>query len=119
KGTGGALRLALDQGVLDPVFAVLYGDSFLQVSLRDMWARLAESRKPALMAVLRNEGQWDRSNVIYENGQVQLYDKTSQQPEAMQYIDYGISILTRPVVESLPAGEASDLAPILNRLSIE
>ena len=28
KGTGGALRLALDQGVLDPAFAVLYGDSF-------------------------------------------------------------------------------------------
>src|SRR5712692_3516221 len=113
KGTGGALRLALDQGVLDPAFAVLYGDSFLQVSMRDMWARFLESRMPALMAVLRNEGQWDRSNVIYKNGQVELYDKTGRQPEAssMQYIDYGISILMRAVVESLPAGEASDLAP--------
>src|SRR2546423_261818 len=52
KGTGGALRLALDQGVLDPVFAVIYGDSFLQVSLREMWVHFAESKKPALMAVL-------------------------------------------------------------------
>jgi len=119
KGTGGALRLALEQGVLDPVFAVLYGDSFLQISIRDAWARFVESRKPALMAVLRNQGQWDRSNVIYTNGQVQLYDKTDQQAEAMQYIDYGISILTRSVVESLPAGEASDLAPVFNRLSTE
>jgi protoporphyrinogen oxidase len=86
-----------------------------------MWARFLESRKPALMAVLRNEGQWDRSNVIYKSGQVRLYDKTGQQPEAasMEYIDYGISILARSVVESLPAGEASDLAPVLNRLSTE
>ncbi len=78
KGTGGALRLALDRGVLDPVFAVLYGDSFLQVSIRDMWARFTESRQPALMAVLRNEGRWDRSNAIYDHGHVLLYDKTEQ-----------------------------------------
>ena len=45
------------------------------------------------------------SNVIYKNGQVQLYDKSAGWAEGM-YIDYGISILTRPVVESLPAGEA-------------
>src|SRR6185369_10392492 len=31
RGTAGALRLALDSGVLDEDFLVLYGDSWLQV----------------------------------------------------------------------------------------
>src|SRR5262245_15514626 len=33
RGTGGALRLALDAGRLEPDFAVLYGDSFLPVAV--------------------------------------------------------------------------------------
>jgi len=73
------------------------------------------------MTVLRNAGRWDRSNVIYRDGQVVLYDKQAADPLplAMQFIDYGISILSRDLVEQLPPAVRSDLAPILNRLSIE
>ena len=39
RGTGGALRLALDEGKLDERFFVLYGDSFLRLDLAEMWAR--------------------------------------------------------------------------------
>jgi NDP-sugar pyrophosphorylase family protein len=122
RGTAGALRLALEQEVLDSSFAVLYGDSFLRVQLREMWARFLASGRSALMAVLRNEGRWDRSNVIYSDGQVGLYDKNAPdpRPEAMRYIDYGISILRRDVIErEVPSGERSDLAPLLNKLSVE
>ncbi len=121
-GTAGALRLAFDQGVLDPTFAVLYGDSYLRVSLPAMWDSFLESGHPALMTVLRNEGRWDRSNVIYRDGQVMLYDKNAVEPrpQSMQYIDYGISILRRALIEQqVPPGERSDLAPLLNRLSSE
>ncbi len=121
-GTAGALRLALDQGALDPVFAVLYGDSYLRVSLPALWDSFLESGHPALMTVLRNEGRWDRSNVIYRDGQVTLYDKNAAEPrpQSMQYIDYGISILRRALIEQqVPPGERSDLAPLLNRLSVE
>ena len=120
-GTAGALRLALDQGVLDPTFAVLYGDSYLRLSLPAMWQRFAESGRPALMTVLRNAGRWDRSNVMYRDGQVVLYDKQAADPlpPAMQFIDYGISILSRDLIEQIPPAVRSDLAPLLNRLSLE
>jgi len=120
-GTAGALRLAFDQGVLDPTFAVLYGDSYLRVSLPAMWQHFEASGQPALMTVLRNQGRWDRSNVIYRDGQVVLYDKHSADPlpPAMQFIDYGISVLSRDLIEQIPPAVRTDLAPLLNRLSLE
>jgi len=120
-GTAGALRLAFDQGVLDSTFAVLYGDSFLRVPIPAMWNQFLTSGRPALMAVLRNHGQWDRSNVIYSDGQVVLYDKhvPEPRPEAMQYIDYGISLLRRELIEQVLPAQRSDLASLLHKLSVE
>jgi NDP-sugar pyrophosphorylase family protein len=37
----------------------------------------------------------------------------------MQFIDYGISILSRALVEQISPAVRGDLAPLLNRLSIE
>ena len=75
RGTGGALRLALEQGVLQESFLVIYGDSFLPIVFAPVWNAFLEQREPALMTVLRNEGRWDRSNAVYEDGRVVLYDK--------------------------------------------
>ena len=117
-GTAGALRLAFEQGLLDPVFAVTYGDSLLSVSVDAMWRQFELSGAPALMSVLRNEGKWDRGNAIYKAGRVLLYDKATT--AEMHYIDYGISILTRSIVEErIQADEVCDLAPLLNALSRE
>ena len=33
------------------------------------------SGQPALMTVFRNAGQWDSSNVWFENGRIRLYSK--------------------------------------------
>jgi NDP-sugar pyrophosphorylase family protein len=120
-GTGGALRFALDLGLLDPVFAVMYGDSFLTVSVDAVWRRFEESGAPALMTVLRNDGRWDRSNVIYEPGRVALYDKRADpRPEAMRYIDYGLSVMRRELIEQrAPGGAAYDMAGLLHDLSRE
>jgi NDP-sugar pyrophosphorylase family protein len=117
RGTAGALRLALDCGALEERFFVLYGDSFLCLSLRDVWRAFEESSHPALMTVLRNEGRWDRSNVRYADGQVQLYDKGAAGPE-FDYIDYGLSVLSRTIVESeVPSSGPWDLADVFHRLS--
>ncbi|MBY0508150.1 MAG: FAD-dependent oxidoreductase [Bryobacteraceae bacterium] len=120
-GTGGALRLAFDQGLLDPVFALTYGDSLLQVPVAAMWQRFEESGQPALMSVLRNEGRWDTSNAVFEDGQVTLYDKqATPRPAGMRWIDYGISLLKRSLIEKrLMAGEPADLAPFFHYLSRE
>jgi len=120
RGTAGALRLAADRGVLDPSFLVLYGDSYLAVDLAQVWAAFVAAAKPALMTVFRNDGQWDRSNVVYRAGMVERYDKGAPQLPDMVYIDYGLSVLTRATVQrQVPAGVAADLAGVYHRLSAD
>jgi NDP-sugar pyrophosphorylase family protein len=114
-GTGGALRLAREQGVLDESFLVIYGDSFLPVEFSSIWKAFRVSGAPALMTVLRNQGRWDRSNAIYENGRVILYDKSGR--PGMQFIDYGLSALRRELLDGITQ-EVFDLATLLHKLSL-
>ena len=113
RGTAGALRLARDEGVLDESFFVIYGDSFLPVEFAPVWRAFQASNQPALMTVLRNEGRWDRSNVMYQAGRVALYDKTSL--PGMQYIDYGLSCFRRDL---FAAATPADLSVLFHQLSL-
>jgi NDP-sugar pyrophosphorylase family protein len=115
RGTGGALRLARQQNVLDEAFLVIYGDSYLPVEFAPVWRAFQTSKLPGLMTVLRNEGRWDRSNVVYETGRLILYDK--QPDPRMQYIDYGLSAFRRDLFDHLP--EVFDLATLLHELSLQ
>jgi MurNAc alpha-1-phosphate uridylyltransferase len=117
RGTGGALRLALERGALPESFLVLYGDSYLSVALGPVWEAFAASGQDALMTVLRNEGRWDRSNVRYADGWILLYDKSGTGSEDLQYIDYGLSVLSRRLVEEEIPLAFFDLAVLFNRLS--
>lgn len=122
RGTGGALRLALDEGALDEAFFVLNGDSYLPIAMAEVESVWGDSGQPALMTVMRNEGRWDSSNAIYLDGRVVLYDKsrpTERQPE-MHWIDYGLSVLTREVVANrISSNKFADLADVMRDLSVE
>jgi len=113
-GTAGALRLARERGVLNESFFVIYGDSFLPVEFAPVWRAFQASGQPALMTVLRNEGRWDRSNVIYQPGRIMLYDKAAA--PGMQYIDYGLSCFRRDLFDDLTQ---SDLALLFHDLSLQ
>ena len=118
-GTGGALRIAHDTGSLDDVFGVVYGDSYLPVDLGPVWSAFDSSGRPALMTVLRNDDRWDRSNVVFKNGLVISYDKRIHRRDAqMRWIDYGLSVLRREVVESIPNDGVSDLGDVYYELSL-
>jgi NDP-sugar pyrophosphorylase family protein len=67
------------------------------------------------MTVLRNEGRWDRSNAIYKNGRVLLYDKIAE--PAMSYIDFGLSAFRRELFEKIPA-RVFDLSTLFHELSV-
>lgn len=121
-GTGGALRLALDEGALDEAFFVLYGDSYLPISMSDVERAWRQSGQPALMTVLRNEGRWDDSNAIYSDSRVVLYDKSrpADRQSEMLWIDYGLSVLTREEVAGRTRpGSVADLADLMRDLSRE
>ena len=122
RGTAGALRLACREGALHPTFAVVYGDSYPRVPLRPLWDSFTASGLPAAMAVLRNRGKWDRSNVVFRGGRIVLYDKTARDPapQEFEYIDSGVSMLTRGLVErNVPETGPSDLASLFTALSRE
>ncbi|MBT8587056.1 NTP transferase domain-containing protein [Polynucleobacter paneuropaeus] len=114
-GTGGALRQALP--LLGEHFFILYGDSYLPIDFSDVKKTYAASEKKGLMTILRNQNQWDKSNVEFDAGQIIEYNKTVIRPQ-MHYIDYGLGLLQSAVLQAYPAGQSFDLSKVYNDLSL-
>lgn len=115
KGTGGALRQALP--LLGKHFFILYGDSYLPINFLDVEKKFLASGKKGLMTVLKNQNQWDKSNVEFDAGQIIEYNKTEIRSQ-MHYIDYGLGILTSSAIQAYPAGLEFDLSKVYNNLSL-
>ncbi len=115
-GTGGALRRAA--GLLGDVFWVLYGDSYLDIDYQAVLEDFGRHEVLGLMTVLRNEGRWGASNVLFQEGQLLRYDKRRPTAE-MKYIDYGVALLRRTVLERIPADQPYDLADLYSALVAE
>lgn len=115
-GTGGTLKQALPR--LGEEFFVLYGDSFLPVDFRAIEASFVSKGMPALMTVLRNGNRWDKSNVLFQNGRLLEYNKHTPRPE-MEFIDYGLGILSASVFDNYELGKPVDLADIYHALSLK
>jgi D-sedoheptulose 7-phosphate isomerase len=113
-GTGGALRRALP--LLGETFFVLYGDSYLDVALDPILLAFRRSGVPALMTVLRNEGRWDTSNVLFDGARVVRYDKRAPTSD-MRYIDYGLGILSDDTLSECDANLSFDLADVYAKLA--
>jgi N-acetyl-alpha-D-muramate 1-phosphate uridylyltransferase len=113
-GTGGALRRALP--VLGAAFFVLNGDSYLRCPLARIQSAYEASGRPALMTVLRNDNRWERSNVLYRNGEIIEYDKHSPRAD-MAHVDFGLSVLSSAVFAPYAAAKVIDLADIFRDLS--
>jgi NDP-sugar pyrophosphorylase family protein len=120
-GTAGAVRLAVDNGLADEVFMVIYGDSYLLIDFADVWASFDDSRYLGLMTVWRTDDRRDQSNAGVTDGRVAVYRKQADRPEhpanaghpAMNYIDYGLGVLTAEMVLDLvPPGVPHDLADL-------
>ncbi|HST56569.1 MAG TPA: sugar phosphate nucleotidyltransferase [Solirubrobacteraceae bacterium] len=114
-GTLGALRRA--RALLGERFLVLYGDTYLRIDYRAATAAWQASGLPAMMSVLHNRGQWDRSNALYANERVLAYDKHAPTPE-MSWIDYGLSGLEQAALDLLPLG-ARELPELFHALAPE
>lgn len=112
-GTGGAVRKALP--LLGGQFFVMYGDSFLDTDFRAVHDAFVRARKPALMTVFGNAGRWDTSNVEFVDGLIRRHDKVDRTP-FMQHIDYGLSLLTTPIVAERSADMPFDLADLFRDL---
>jgi NDP-sugar pyrophosphorylase family protein len=114
-GTGGALRQALP--LLSDHFFILYGDSYLPIVFSDVEKAYVASGKKGLMTLLKNQNQWDKSNVEFEAGQIIEYKKNVTRPQ-MHYIDYGLGLLQGDILKAYPAGQSFDLSKVYNDLSL-
>jgi N-acetyl-alpha-D-muramate 1-phosphate uridylyltransferase len=115
-GTGGALKNALS--FLQAEFFLIYGDSYLDIDYRPVYDRFLQIDSPLLMTVFKNDNRWVESNVIYDAGSVTVFDKQAHDP-AMRYIDYGLSVLSRSILDEIPDGEPYSLDHIYHRLAGE
>jgi MurNAc alpha-1-phosphate uridylyltransferase len=114
-GTGGALKQALP--LLGSNFFAVNGDSYVPCSFARIQSAYAASQQPALMAVLRNDNRWDRSNVLFREGEPIQYDKHHPRPD-MAHIDFGVSVFSSEVFPAHRNCRIIDLADILKELSL-
>ena len=122
-GTAGAIRAALDW--LAPTFLVTYGDSYLPFDYAEP-LRILDARADCdgVMAVYKNDGAWDASNVVTDVAGgpcaavewVLRYEKGMSDP-AFDHIDYGATALRRQVIAALPAGQKLGLDAIQRDLA--
>ena len=115
-GTGGAIKKA--EAKLPEAFFVMYGDSYLDIDYLEVQEAYMASGKDGLMTVYRNDGKWDASNVIFTNGNLVKYSKRHRSG-GMDYIDYGLGILSKKALENYEQGTVFDLADVYERLSEE
>lgn len=114
-GTGGAIKRALP--LLGRAFFVLYGDSYLPCDFKDIERAYLESGAPAMMAIVRNDNRWDRSNVAIRDDDSVCYEKNSDRAD-LTHVDFGVSVFSRDVFTPIPADAVSDLAAICRELSL-
>jgi NDP-sugar pyrophosphorylase family protein len=107
-GTGGAIKKALP--FLGESFMCIYGDSYLDIDYGAIEDTFIKSGKNSLMTVYKNNGLFDKSNVVFENGKIKLYTKKTQTKD-MTYIDYGLGCFKTSIFKTYPK-EIFDLAEI-------
>ena len=112
-GTGGAIRKAIP--LLGDTFFVMYGDSYLPTDFAQVYDVFANSGMSGLMTVFKNDNQWDTSNVLFAKGSIAQYDKRAPN-DSMQYIDYGLGILTAKAFSDRHECERFDLAEVYESL---
>jgi len=112
-GTGGAINKAMNK--LDKQFFVMYGDSYLNTDFKVINEYFFAQNKPALMTVYLNEGKYDNSNVLFDNGKIIKYDKVNRIPD-MKHIDYGLGILTKKAFGNFMNKKVFDLSEVYKNL---
>ena len=112
-GAGGALKKA--ESLVEDEFFVMYGDSYLILDYQEIADYFHNFDKQGLMVVYKNYNQFDKSNLIVENGLVKLYDKEGVNSKIV-YIDEGISILKKEILSDFPPHTPFPLDRIFQRL---
>jgi len=98
-GPIGALKNAED--LLEEIFFIMYGDSYLNIEFKKVHTYFKKHNKLGLMVVYKNFNRYDSSNLIVKNNLVVAYGE-KERTQDMIYIDYGTSILRKKSLNLIP-----------------
>lgn len=112
-GTAGALKRA--ESLLQDEFFIMYGDSYLFLDFQEVYTRYRKSKKFALMVVYKNDNKYDTSNIAIENGMILQYDKNNSFGD-LRYIDYGVLVFNKKVLDLIPNGQIYPLERVIQDL---
>jgi NDP-sugar pyrophosphorylase family protein len=112
-GTGGAILKA--SNLVTSPFAVLYGDSYLDIDFKPAYQAFLQSGKRGLMIMFRNANSIIPSNILYEHGVVVAYNKDNPAP-AMQHVDFGLSFFCKEAFQAEDGSTPFDLSQVVQSL---
>jgi len=98
-GPIGALKNAED--LLEDIFFIMYGDSYLNLDFIKIHTYFIQYDKLGLMVVYKNFNKYDKSNLIVKNNLIVAYGE-KERTKDMTYIDYGTSILRKKSLKIIP-----------------
>lgn len=102
-GTGGALRLA--RPLLDTVFLLIYGDSYLPIQYGLVGEQLVDAEALGVVVVYRDvtgETNVLPNIALNDSGWVTRYDKTQLRDPELKYIEAGVLALDRSILNLMP-----------------
>lgn len=112
-GTGGALQNAYS--VLPEEFIVTNGDSYLDIDYNPVIRRFYTVGHPLLITVYPADRISHPGNIVVKHGRIIAYGKSSERVQA-NYIDYGLTIMKRWVLNQFPIDEPFDLGDIYSNV---
>jgi NDP-sugar pyrophosphorylase family protein len=98
-GPIGALKNT--ESLIEDIFFILYGDSYLNLDYQKMYSYFKTQNKLGLMAVYKNFNRFDKSNLIVKDDMIVAYGEKERTKE-MIYIDYGTSLLRKKALNLIP-----------------
>ena len=111
-GTAGALKNA--EKLLEKEFFLIYGDSYLPMNYREPLELFHSLDKMGLNVVYKNHDKYEKSNMAVKDGLVVKYSKDGGRD--LVYIDAGLSIFKKRVLELIPSNQVFQLTEVFNEL---
>ena len=111
-GTAGALKNA--EKLLEKEFFLIYGDSYLPMNYREPLKLFHSLDKMGLNVVYKNHDKYEKSNMAVKDALVVKYSK--DRGKDLMYIDAGLSIFKKRVLELIPSNQVFQLTEVFNEL---
>jgi len=110
-GTGGAIKNCQDY--LDDIFFVTYGDSWLNLKLKNVKKSFNRQNKKNMLCIInKNKINNHNPNILFHKNKILKYEKNNV---LFNYIDYGLMLLSKKNIKKI-SKKKFDLSFLIKKL---